>query len=247
MLRAARERLQHRLAMHVSVAARRLANSRPMISFTFDDAPKSAATTGAAIMEAFDARGTFYVSGSLVSTFSDEWAVLDPKEIVALHRKEHEIGCHTYSHVRAIELDEIAMADEIVRNRKFLQTIDPSIDLMNFAYPYGWGSYARKSQLDVAFRSSRSIVPGINSGLTDLQFLRAVPLIEHKINRAMIENLFDRTIANNGWLIFYTHDVADNPSLYGISPDLLAFAVGAARQRGISICTVAEALTCAGV
>ena len=37
-----------------------------MVSFTFDDLPKSAVTTGAGMLEAHGARGTFYVSGGLV-------------------------------------------------------------------------------------------------------------------------------------------------------------------------------------
>ena len=233
--------------MHVPVASRRLSNPRPMVSFTFDDAPKSAATTGAALLEAFGAHGTFYIAGSLVGESSDDWRVLDPHDIIALHRKGHEIGCHTYSHIRTLELDEVAMAAEIARNRRFLQNLDPSIDPVNFAYPYGWGSYARKGQLGTAFRSSRSIVPGINSGLVDPQFLRAIPLIEHKIDRAAIEDALDRTVASNGWVIFYTHDVTENPSLYGVSPDLVAFAVGAAHKRGIAINSGTGAPTCAGV
>ena len=233
--------------MHVPVATRRLANPRPMVSFTFDDAPKSAATTGASMLEAFGTYGTFYIAGSLVGTRSDEWTLLDSNDVLALHRRGHEIGCHTYSHIRTLELDETAMAGEIAQNHDFLRNIDPSIAPANFAYPYGWGSYSRKGQLGTAFRSSRSIVPGINTGVVDLQFLRAVPLIEHKINGLLIEDLLDRTIASNGWLIFYTHDVTENPSLYGISPDLLAFAIGAAHRRGIVIKSVTEALKCAGV
>lgn len=247
MLRAAKHRLLHRLAMHVPVTPLRLANARPMVSFTFDDAPSSAATTGAALLEAFGARGTFYVSGGLIGTRSDDWAVMDGHDVVRLHRTGHEIGCHTYSHIRAHDLDAAALADEIARNRQFLQTLDASIEPVNFAYPFGWGSYSRKGQLDAAFHSSRSIMPGINIGAVDPQFLRAVPLIEHQTDRAAIEQLLDRTVATNGWLIFYTHDVAETPSLYGVSPDLFAFSVGAAHRRGITIASVTEALKCACV
>jgi peptidoglycan/xylan/chitin deacetylase (PgdA/CDA1 family) len=41
-----------------------------MVSFTFDDVPKSAATVGATILEEYGGRATFYVAGSLVSQWS---------------------------------------------------------------------------------------------------------------------------------------------------------------------------------
>ena len=75
---AAKVRVNHRLAMHVPVERYRLNNATPMVSFTFDDIPKSAATTGAGILEDHGARGTFYVSGGLVGTMeSPDWAAVD--------------------------------------------------------------------------------------------------------------------------------------------------------------------------
>src|ERR1700760_1259381 len=94
---AAKLRVSHRLAMHVPVERFRLRNATPMVSFTFDDIPKSAATTGAKILEDHNARGTFYVSGSLVGAIEADWAAVDAPDIVALHRNGHEIGCHTFS------------------------------------------------------------------------------------------------------------------------------------------------------
>jgi len=42
-----------------------------------------------------------------------------------------------------------------------------------------------------------------------LQFLRATPLIDGHIDREGIERAFDDAETNNGWLIFYGHDVTD--------------------------------------
>ena len=44
MLSEAKAKVGHRLAMHLRVDLFRLRNSAPMVSFTFDDLPKSAAT-----------------------------------------------------------------------------------------------------------------------------------------------------------------------------------------------------------
>jgi peptidoglycan/xylan/chitin deacetylase (PgdA/CDA1 family) len=243
----ARARFSHRMAMHLRVEPFRLRNETPMVSFTFDDVPKSAAKVGAAILEAHNVHGTFYVIGSQVGTSSPLWDMVDGEDVVALHRRGHEIACHTFSHKRACDLDAGTLNAEIERNQDFLRTLDPSIKIENFAYPFGYGSFVRKRQLKTVFKSCRSIVPGVNSGTVDLQFLRAMPLIDRRIDRDGIERAFDEAQTNNGWLIFYTHDVADEPSPYGCSPALLHQALEAASRRKIPVLNMAEALRCAGV
>ena len=66
MFSEARVKVSHRLAMHLHADPFRMRNTSPMVCFTFDDLPKSAVTTGADLLEAHGARGTFYVSGGLV-------------------------------------------------------------------------------------------------------------------------------------------------------------------------------------
>jgi peptidoglycan/xylan/chitin deacetylase (PgdA/CDA1 family) len=234
------------MAMHLRVEPFRLRNATPMVSFTFDDVPKSAATLGTAILERHGALGTFYVIGSQVGTSSALWDMVDSEDIVALHRQGHEIACHTFSHKRACDLDAEALSAEIARNQQYLRSLDASIRIENFAYPFGYGSFVRKRQLKSVFKSCRSIVPGVNSGTVDLQFLRAMPLIDRRIDRDGIERAFDQAETANGWLIFYTHDVADEPSPYGCSPSLLNEALEAASRRKIPVLNMAEALRCAG-
>jgi peptidoglycan/xylan/chitin deacetylase (PgdA/CDA1 family) len=242
----AHARVSHRLAMHLRVEPFRLRNDTPMVSFTFDDVPKSAATAGAAILEAHGATGTYYVIGNQVGTSSALWDMVDGDDIVDLHRRGHEIACHTFSHKRACDLDAGTLSSEIVRNQHYLQSLDSSIQVENFAYPFGYGSFVRKRQLKTVFKSCRSIVPGVNSGSVDLQFLRAMPLIDRRIDRDGIERAFDAAQDTNGWLIFYSHDVADQPSPYGCSPALLDAALEAASRRKIPVLNMAEALQCAG-
>jgi peptidoglycan/xylan/chitin deacetylase (PgdA/CDA1 family) len=242
----AKARVSHRLAMHLRVEPFRLRNETPIVSFTFDDIPRSAATTGAGILEDHGAHGTFYVSGGLLGTTSPDWAMAGVQDIVALHAKGHEIGCHTFSHKRACDLDQQALAEEIEHNREYLRMLAPSIKVENFAYPYGFGSFQRKQQLKTEFRSCRSIVPGVNSGNVDLQFLRAMPLLDYRIDRDGIERAFDEAQKTNGWLIFYSHDVADRPSPYGCSPALMNHALETASRRKIPVLNMAEAAQCVG-
>jgi len=171
-------RVSNRLARHLFAAPLQLNGTQPMVSFTFDDIPVSAATVGAPMLEDYGGRGTFYIAGSLVNRRTDQGDGIDPDGIVKLRRAGHEIACHTFSHQRAIDLDATAMAAELARNRRFLEGLDASITLENFAYPYGLATVARKRQLSNSFRSARGILPGVNSGTIDLQFLRSTPLID---------------------------------------------------------------------
>ena len=165
-----------------------------------------------------------------------------PQDIVALHRKGHEIGCHTFSHKRACDLDEQSLAEGDRAQPRIFPNLDPSIKVENFAYPFGYGSFVRKRQLKAEFTSCRSIVPGVNSGTVDMQFLHAMPLIDQRIDRDGIERAFDEAQNTNGWLIFYSHDVADRPSPYGCSPALMNHALEAASRRQIPVLNMAEAL-----
>jgi peptidoglycan/xylan/chitin deacetylase (PgdA/CDA1 family) len=235
-------RVSNRLARHFCASPHRLPAHAPMVSFTFDDAPDSAASHGASLLEDYGGRGTFYLAGSLIDQWSKHWHTLSSDAIVALHRGGHEIACHTFSHRRAVDLDRATMAGEIERNRSYFRGIDPSIELENFAYPYGLASIWRKSQLAKSFRSARGILPGVNRDVIDLQFLRSSPLIDCEIDTAGVEGYFDEAVESGGWLIFYGHDVVDQPSPFGCTPTLLRHALKAAENRNMPIVTVAEAL-----
>jgi peptidoglycan/xylan/chitin deacetylase (PgdA/CDA1 family) len=243
---ALRARVGNRLARHLCAAPFQLSGTGPMVSFTFDDIPKSAATVGAPILEQYNARGTFYVAGGLVDQWSGHWIGASADEITGLHRSGHELACHTFSHRRAIDLDGAAMAAEMEKNRRFFSALDPSIKMENFAYPYGIGSLSRKRQLSKVFRSSRGILPGVNSGTVDLHYLRAMPLVDSHLGPDGIDRAFEEAIETNGWLIFYSHDVEALPSPYGCSPSLLRHALETASRRKVPVLSIADALRRAG-
>ncbi|MBV8927372.1 MAG: polysaccharide deacetylase family protein [Bradyrhizobium sp.] len=239
---AIKARASNRLARHLYATPMVLSGEAPMVSFTFDDIPDSAARAGAPMIEEHGGRATFYVSGGLLNQWSGQWAAAGADDIIRLHGKGHEIACHTFSHRRTTDLDADTMAEEIELNRRFFEGLDSSIRLENFAHPYGYASVARKRQLAGTFRSARAVLPGINSGSIDLHFLRAMPLINAHIDASGIDGAFDKALGCGGWLIFYGHDVAAKPSPYGCTPRLLRHALAAATRRKLPIVTVAEAL-----
>ena len=63
----------------------------------------------------------------------------------------------------------------------------------------------------------------------DLQYLRAMPLIDRHIDRDGIDRAFDEAVARNGWLIFYGHDVEDDAEPLWLFPGTSAPRAGSGR------------------
>jgi peptidoglycan/xylan/chitin deacetylase (PgdA/CDA1 family) len=231
------------LARNIRSKALVLRDISPMVTFTFDDVPASACDIGASILEKYDARGTFYIAGrdcGEPGSGGPPLASID--QLRTIWGNGHEIGCHTYSHpaVSRISLGQLSV--ELEHNQRALRKIDHDIEVRNFAYPYGDLTFRTKRYLESRFDSCRSVHRGINVGLADLGSLKAWPLENASVDRVKIAELIARTIERKGWLIFYSHDVAERPSKYGVSPGLLQWAVDAARTNGCALATVAGAL-----
>ena len=124
------------------------ATATPMVSFTFDDLPKSAVTTGAEMLEAHGARGTFYVSGGLVGV---RRAGLGGGR--CRRRARRCTAAATRSAATPSRISAPATSTRPRWPRKSRATAITSARSIRrygstaFAYPFGYGSFARKQQL----------------------------------------------------------------------------------------------------
>jgi len=224
-----------------------LGKAPPMVTFTFDDVPASACERGAPILERHGARGTFYVAGGgCGSAGADGPRRASIDQLRTIWANGHEIGCHTYSHPAIRYISFAELGSELDRNQSVLREIDSKIIVRNFAYPYGDISVRTKRYLESHFDSCRSTHAGINSGLADLGALDAWPLQNATLDRAKIAELIAKTAQTCGWLIFVSHDVAESPSKYGVSPDLLEWAVSTAKKSACVLTTIANAVKLVG-
>lgn len=234
--------LNRRLAPFLFRQTVHMRNTRPLVSFTFDDAPRSAGTTGADILEAAGACGTYYVCGGLCDTAADGMPYLLTSDLAALNGRGHEIGCHTFSHVPVPSLTRSQIERELAQNSRFAHDAGADLMLRNFSYPFGDVSPATRGAVQSHFASCRGIHPGVNRGTIDLGLLKAVSIYDRIHDTTRIERYLDEARQNNGWLIFYTHDVQDGPSHHGTSPKLFETLVSRTRALGIDIVTVRSAL-----
>ena len=61
--------------------------------------------------------------------------------------------------------------------------------------------------------------PGLNYGNTDMSHLRAINLYSNSFDRNELLEMIGLAIQTKAWLIFYTHDVCDQPSEWGVKTE----------------------------
>ncbi|MGA9393629.1 MAG: polysaccharide deacetylase family protein [Candidatus Sulfotelmatobacter sp.] len=218
-----------------------LGNHGPIISFTFDDFPRSALSVGGSILEQFGARGTYYVTGGLMNACTELGELFNAEDLCTLVAKGHELGTQTFHHSSCRKVSWGAFREDVKKGMKAVEHIRGH-NSTNFAYPYGHVTLRSKKSLGPALASSRSNIPGLNGPEIDLNLLRANRLYGGVENSPAVEELISQNVKQKSWLIFYTHDVRRNPSRYGCTPELFERAVSLAASSGGRIVTVQKAV-----
>jgi peptidoglycan/xylan/chitin deacetylase (PgdA/CDA1 family) len=192
---------------------------RGVVSFTFDDFPKSALTTGGAILERHGARGTYYTALKLAGIENNLGPSFDESDVVAAYQKGHEIACHTHTHLNCARSSPSAIKQEIHANARDFSGLLAGAALKNFAYPYGAVSRQARRSLIWRFQSCRGIRPGLNKAVPALAELLANRIYARDFDSERIREMIAQNKSEKSWLIFYTHDVTNDPSPYGCTPE----------------------------
>jgi peptidoglycan/xylan/chitin deacetylase (PgdA/CDA1 family) len=210
----------------------------PMVSFSFDDFPRSALLSGARILTEHGALGTFFVSGSLVGKTSELGPISSLDDLHACSADGHEIGCHTYHHLRSTAVSKWTFEQSMDLNREWITRNVGCKAPDVFAYPYGNVTIRTKMAAHSRYKASRGVERGTNGSIVDCHYLKANPIYgdtETIEAVATIKRLLSETVLKTRWCIFYTHDVSPTPSEYGCKPELLRFAIETALSLGIRL------------
>lgn len=235
LLSRAAKAAQVRLARNVPLNALDTRLDAPVVSFTFDDFPRSALTEGGRVLRERGWAGTYFAAGGFCGRTVDGLDYFDRDDLVRAREEGHEIACHTFGHLRLPESRKDAIETDLERNAEFLTEAIPGQRLSSFAYPYGDLDLGRKALIARRFAVCRGIWPGINAGRMDFAQLKAVPLERRSLDGVDVEAWLDRAQAERGWLIFFTHDVSDDPSPYGCSRRSFEAVADAVARRGLKV------------
>lgn len=220
-----------------------LSSDKAIISFTFDDVPKTAVINGAKILNNYGIKGTFYLSLGLLGGYSDVGLpIADRNDIENLISDGHEIGDHTYSHLRAFEVSDEEYEESILRNREKMDVLFHGYKFKSFAYPFGSVSPGKKRIVRKYYKIARGIEGGFNKSLIDKMLLKSYHLAGTKNRFGYYSRLIDKNLEEKSWLIFFTHEVQQNPTEFGCDEELLDLLLSKCLNNNCKILGISELL-----
>lgn len=228
----------------------------PLISFTFDDFPRSAFLEAGSILKRYGALGTYYVSLSLIGKPSPMGPMFEAGDLTELVHVGHEVGCHTFGHCHSWNTPPDVYERAILDNQRTLSELLPGASFRTFSYPYSGPRLAVKQVAGRHFlccrggglRAGRFFLrhhaggQTFNSGTTDLNLLCAFFLEQSRETPEVVKRLIDQNAEARGWLIFATHDVRNMPSRFGCTPAFFEQVVQWSLESGAQLLPVVEAL-----
>lgn len=214
----------------------------PLVSFSFDDAPKSAISIGASMLETAGVRGTFYLTGSHCGQSFEGVEQYSTDDVKLLNKNGHEIACHSFGHGRFRQRSTSEINQDLGHNHAFFHNIlgANNQNLDSFAYPYGEFDSQSRELVAERFLCGRGVYRGVNCGTMDFANLRTTPLEKRRFSTKYLQTHLTKAIKQNGWIIFFTHDIADDCTNYGSTPEILQETIDAVNAQGIEIVTVRE-------
>jgi len=214
----------------------------PLVSFTFDDFPESAYRIGGTILERHHARATYYAALGLMGSTTECGRQFAVHDLHSLVEHGHELACHSFTHLDARTVSSSTYRSDVLRNQAAVSRLLPGVTLHNFSYPFGRTAPWTGRILGRRFRTCRGIAAGINAGQANLNALRANQIYSTHFDRDRLAALIRANEELRGWLVFYTHDIADVPSRFGCTPEQFETVVRLVMESRSRVITVDEAV-----
>lgn len=236
-----RQRIKRFIYTAVFPLNKTVSTDNGIISFSFDDVPRTGVTQGAKLLERHNINGSFYISaGMFTRKDEDSRLFANEDDIIELHHNGHHIGCHSFSHGYQSKQSTCYSVADCKKNRTLLENITKS-EVHHYSYPFGDISLLAKRKLRHQYRTMRSIMSGINYGRTDMSCLKAVSIASINLNKSEVLRLIKEAQNRKGWLIFFTHDVCQNPAPWGTTIDDFEWVIQSALESRCEILPVDKA------
>lgn len=211
-----------------------------IVSFTFDDAPKSVVTVGLPILAEAGYPATVYIS-TRNTTFH---GYMNWDDVALVARNGWEIGAHTYTHARLTKLTDAEIVQEFEASNA--DYVRHGYHPISFATPFGSYDDRALNIVKRYYESHRAAWPaGVNT-LTPNPY----EIASYEVSRATtieeVTSLLEDLQKNpkGGWIVLQLHHLFQGGETvteeYGT--DLLEAIVAQVKSRGIAVLTVSDAL-----
>lgn len=234
---------RHTITKLMNRTVRQIKIDSPTVSFSFDDFPQTAIDHGAEVLSEKGLRGTFYVSFGLLNLDRNVGTITGLDGIERVISQGHELGCHTFSHEDAWCTSPEEYESSILKNTTILRKhFGDRINFTSFAYPKGSVTPKIKTVVQKYFNCSRGINPGLIQTKCDTSLLPSIPLLSNGFSMKYYLNLLDTVVKNKGWIIFFTHDICDEPSDFGCTIETFQTVLKYVVELNFNILPVSESL-----
>lgn len=214
---------------------------KPIVSFSFDDCPRSVMDNALPLLKERNWYGTIYAAMGLCGTTNHLGLHMSRDDMKTVHEAGHHIDDHTFSHVSARSVSTQDFLTDIEKNQAVFTELGlPSP--RTFAYPYGEVTLETKRALSRRFPLLRGIHSPHGATSLDLNQTASQRLYSGNDFEPCLEAI-ENLKQNPSWLILFTHDVRDNPSAFGCTPSHFKKIVQAVERSGAEVLPVSDALT----
>ena len=219
----------------------------PIISFTFDDFPRSALLAAGTVLEASGAAGTYFCCHGLMGQTTPTGEIFRADDLPYFLSHGHELGCHTFHHYPAWDTDPSTYELSVADNASALAPFARPRMLQTHSYPISYPRPGTKRRLGRRFRGCRGGGQTYNHGSIDLNYLNSFFLEQSHDDIGAIERIIATNAEAGGWLVFSTHDVCESPTQFGCTPAFFEEVVNKSVRSGARILAMSAALDAIGV
>lgn len=238
--RSLASRVSRRLTPFQSRRLQSICLERPIVSFSFDDCPRSVVENALPLLEARAWPSTIYLACGLFDITNHLGLHMSAADAKAVATSGHELGDHTFSHFDATQCAQDSFLSDIARNQKSFDALGLP-KATSFAYPYGQTTPRLKTALGAQFKGLRGITPLAHARQVDLNQIGSFPLFSDSSLDRLLQAILHLE-QHPAWLTIFTHDVCDAPSAWGCTQADLTRVIAAVEQVNATVLSVSGAI-----
>lgn len=201
------------LGCTIQASAEEKGNPYAVVSFTFDDAPRSVYTQAFPLLKAAGLHATVYLTTKVVGL--DRY--LDWEDIKALDSNGWEIAAHSYTHRDMTEMGDTEMMQEVEKSQSVFK--QRGFKPVSFAAPLGAYGERELSVLKRTYSSNRAAWG--NAGVNSYPEYDAYNLVSLGVTLNVSVEQIRKSVQivkrNGGWLILQFHQIDDGHEVMAFS------------------------------